>query len=248
MAATPLLLLPGLMTDARVWDPLIHAASAQRLIVIGQTHTADSIPDLAEQAAASMPDDGPFAVAGFSLGGYVALELCRQQGQRVAGLALIDTSARADTAEARQNRERMVAALQSGEATFAQTLAGFPPKLLHGHHAEDPRLVRLLEGMGRSTGQAGFIRQQTAAMHRPDSRDVLKTLRCPALVLCGVDDQVTPPERSQEMADLMAGDVELVTVPSAGHMTTLEQPQAVVQPFLRWLARVDAVRDVESRL
>lgn len=245
MAATPLLLLPGLMTDARVWDPLIHAAAAQRLIVIGQTHTADNMAELAAQATASMPD-GPFAVAGFSLGGYVALELCRQLGERVAGLALIDTSARADTAEARQNRERMVAALQSGETTFAQTLAGFAPKLLHGHHAEDPRLVRLLEGMGRSTGQAGFIRQQTAAMHRQDARDVLKSLRCPALVLCGVDDQVTPPERSQEMADLLAGDVELVTVPSAGHMTTLEQPQAVVQPFLRWLVKVDAARDEES--
>ncbi|MDR7332217.1 alpha/beta hydrolase [Roseateles asaccharophilus] len=245
MAATPLLLLPGLMTDARVWDPLIHAASAQRLIVIGQTHTADNIAELAAQAVASMPD-GPFAVAGFSLGGYVALELCRQAPEHVAGLALIDTSARADTAEARQNRERMVAALRSGEATFARAIAGFPAKLFHGHHAEDPRLVRLLEGMARSTGQAGFIRQQTAAMHRQDGRDVLKSLRCPALVLCGVDDQVTPPERSQEMADLLAGDVELVTVPSAGHMTTLEQPQAVVQPFLRWLGKVDAARDGES--
>lgn len=238
MAATPLLLLPGLLNDARVWDPLIHAAAPGRLIVVGQTHTADNVADLAAQAAASMPD-GPFAVAGFSLGGYVALELCRQVGERIAGVALLDTSARADTAEARQNRERMIAALQSGESTFAKTLAGFPAKLFHPDHADDARLVQLLEGMARSTGQPGFIRQQTAAMTRQDRRDVLPTLRCPALVLCGIDDQVTPPERSQEMADLLAGDLTLVTVPAAGHMTTLEQPQAVVPPFLRWLDQVD---------
>lgn len=238
MAATPLLLLPGLMNDARVWDPVLRALSPERIVVIGQTHGADNMTELAAAAVASMPQ-GRFAVAGFSLGGYVALEACRQVPERIAGLALADTSARADTDEARENRQRMIDALASGGASFSETLAQFPAKLFHPAHAGDAALQRLLEGMGRSVGEAGFVRQQKAAMTREDRRDVLKTLHGPALVLCGSDDAVTPPERSQEMAGLLPGQVELVVVPDAGHMTTLEQPAAVVAPVLRWLERVD---------
>lgn len=238
MALTPLLLLPGLMTDARVWDPVLHALARERLVVIGQTHVADNMADLAEAALSAMPD-GPFAVAGFSLGGYVAMELCRQAPDRVVGLALIDTSAQADTAEARQNRQRMIDGLVFGRRSFAETIAPFPAKLFHPAHADDAGLQCLLEGMARSVGQAGFVRQQQAAMDRQDRRDVLATLRCPALVVCGREDKVTPPERAQEMAGLLPGDVELVLVPEAGHLTTLEQPAAVVAPFQRWLAKVD---------
>ncbi|WP_422018466.1 alpha/beta fold hydrolase [Roseateles sp.] len=239
MAVTPLLLLPGLMNDARVWDPVLQALPPGRTVVVGRTHTADGVADLAASVLAQMPA-GRFAVAGFSLGGYVTLELCHQARDRIAGVALLDTSARADTDDAKQNRQRMIDALVSGSASFTQTLGQFPAKLFHPAHAQDPALVALLEDMARSIGQAGFVRQQTAAMNRPDRRDVLKTLDVPALVLCGREDQTTPPERSEEMARLLAGDVELVLVPDAAHLTTLEQPAAVVAPFLRWLARVDA--------
>ena len=239
MALTPLLLLPGLMNDGRMWDPILHALSRERLVVIGQTHIADNMADLAAAAIANMPD-GPFAVAGFSLGGYVALELCRQAPDRVAGLALIDTSAQADSAEARQNRQRIVDGLVAGSSSFAEAIAPFPAKLFHPAHADDPGLRRLLEGMARSVGEAGFVRQQKAAMDRQDRREVLATLRCPALVVCGSEDKVTPPERAEEMARLLPGDVELVLVPDSGHMTTLEQPAAVVAPFQRWLAKVDS--------
>lgn len=241
MALTPLLLLPGLMNDERVWDPVVLAVPPGRTVVLGQTHTADNVADLAASALAQMPA-GRFAVAGFSLGGYVALELCRQAPERIAGLGLIDTSARADTDDAKQNRQRMIDALGSGSVTFTDTLAPFPAKLFHPAHAQDPELVGLLEDMARRIGQAGFVRQQTAAMNRPDQRDVLKALSVPALVLCGRDDQTTPPARSEEMAQLLPGDVELVLVPDAAHLTTLEQPAAVAAPFLRWLARVDAAQ------
>ncbi|MEO6280071.1 alpha/beta hydrolase [Roseateles sp.] len=239
MPLTPLLLLPGLMNDGRVWDPILHALQRERLVVIGQTHVADNMADLAAAAVSNMPS-GPFAVAGFSLGGYVALELCRQVPDRVSGLALIDTSAQADSAEARQHRQRIVDGLASGGTSFTEAIAPFPAKLFHPAHADDAGLRRLLEGMARSVGQDGFVRQQKAAMDRQDRRDVLRTLRCPALVVCGREDKVTPPERAEEMARLLPGDVELVLVPDSGHMTTLEQPAAVVAPFLRWLTKVDA--------
>lgn len=160
-----------------------------------------------------------------------------QAPERVAGLALIDTSARADTAEARQNRQRVIDSLQDCSATFEAVMATFPAKLLHPDHVADEKLVNLLASMGRSVGEAGFVRQQTAAMTREDRRDVLPKLDVPALVLCGAQDSTTPPERSEEMAGLLAGDVKLVIVPEAGHLTTLEQPAASVAPFLRWLQK-----------
>lgn len=236
---TPLLLLPGLMNDTRVWDPLRTALPKARDVVVAPTHTADAIAVLAASAIDAMPP-GPFAVAGFSLGGYVALEVCRQAHRRIAGIALLDTGARADSEEARQNRQRMVAAVGSGSASLAQVAAGFASRVVHASRAEDSRLLELLADMASSVGRDGFVRQQTAAMNRQDSRDVLRTLRCPALVLCGREDQITPIALSEEMAALLPGDTALVIVPRSGHMSTLEQPAAVAEAVGRWIERVDA--------
>jgi pimeloyl-ACP methyl ester carboxylesterase len=235
---TPLLLLPGLMNDARVWEPVRQALSAGRHVVVAQTHTANTLSALADAALSAMPP-GPFAVAGFSLGGYVALEVCRQARDRIAGIALLSTGARADTEESKQNRQRMVAAIGSGSASFAQVAGAFTSRVLHPSHAQDPRLLALLSDMARTVGSEGFARQQTAAMNRPDGRDVLQTLHCPALVLCGQEDQITPPGLSEEMAGLLPGDVELVVVPQSGHMVTLEQAVPVAEAFRRWITRVD---------
>jgi len=194
---TPLLLLPGLMNDERVWNPIRPPPTTGRTVITAQTHSADSMAALAIAATAQMPA-GRFAVAGFSLGGYVALEICPQADDRIAGIALLDTGARADAAEAKQNR------------------------------------------LARAIGTEGFVRQQTAAMNRNDLREVLGDLHCPALVLCGREDQITPPALSEEMAQLLRGDVELVLVPESGHMSTLEQPAAVAEAFGRWLGKVDA--------
>ena len=78
------------------------------------------------------------------------------------------------------------------------------------------------------------------AMTRPDRREVLRTVHAPALVLCGEQDQVTPPTWSEEMAGLLPGEVERVILPHSGHLSTLEQPAAVAEAVARWLERVDA--------
>ena len=235
----PLLLLPGLLNDERVWGPLRASLSGPRHVVVSPTHAADSVEALATAAIRSMPH-GRFAVAGFSLGGYVALEVARQALERIAGIALLDTSARADSDEAIQNRKRMVEALSSGGASFAQIARGFAPRLLHASRVDDADLLALLGDMARRVGSEGFVRQQSAAMTRPDSLDVLGSLHCPALVLCGEDDQVTPPMLSEEMARLLSGPAELVVLKRCGHMSTLEQPAAVLGAFSRWLTGVEA--------
>jgi pimeloyl-ACP methyl ester carboxylesterase len=235
---TPLLLLPGLMNDERVWAPIVNALPAERHVQIACTHLYASVKDSACNAIAAMPP-GIFAVAGFSLGGYVAMEVCRQAPDRIAGIGLLDTGARADSEDAKQSRIRMVQAMGSGTATLEQIAAGFAARVVHPASLEKKELLMLLASMASNVGRQGFANQQQAAMDRADSRDLLAALQVPALVLCGRQDQVTPLALSEEMTSLLSGS-ELVTVEESGHMTTLEQPGAVVAAVLRWLERVDA--------
>jgi len=237
-APTSLLLLPGLMNDERVWRPVVALLGAGRRVHIAPTHLHDSVQASAPDAIAAMPP-GPFAVAGFSLGGYVALEVCRQVPGRIAGLGLLDTGARADAEEARHTRARMVEAIGTGTATLDQLAAGFAPRVVHRSRLQDQELLSLLADMAAAVGSEGFAKQQRAAMDRADSRGMLASVRVPALVLCGRDDQVTPLPLSEEMATLLPH-AELVVVDNAGHMTTLEQPRAAGAAVLGWLERVDA--------
>lgn len=232
----PLLLLPGLMNDERVWGTLLPALRAGRLVHVAPTHLHGNLEDSAREAVAAMPP-GPFAVGGFSLGGYAALEVYRQAKQRIAGLALLDTGARADAEEAKQARTRMVQAMGSGAATLDQIAAGFAARVVHSSHLNDMDLLRLLADMASAVGIEGFAKQQQAAMGRPDNRGLLTTLQVPVLVLCGREDQVTPLALSEEMAKLLP-DAELAIVETSGHMTTLEQPEAVMSALAGWLTRV----------
>lgn len=243
--ATPLLLLPGLMNDARIWNPLTTAIAGARTLHVAPTHLHDSIADSARDAIAAMPA-GPFAVAGFSLGGYVAQEVCRQAGERIAGLGLLDTGARADTEDVKQSRERMIQAVEGADgartatatATFAQVAQGFAARIVHASRLQDRQLLQLLFDMASTVGSQGFVRQQRAAMSRVDTRDLLPRMHVPAVVVCGREDQITPFSLSQEMASLLP-DAELVAVAEAGHMAMLEQPGTVVAALVRWLGRVD---------
>ena len=240
--ATPLLLLPGLMNDARIWNPLTTAIAGERTLHVADTHRQGSIAESARDAIAAMPA-GPFAVAGFSLGGYVAQEVCRQAGGRIAGLGLLDTGARADTEEVKQARERMIQSVDgaegAGAATFGQVAQGFAARVVHASRLQDQALLHLLFDMAAKVGSQGFVRQQRAAMNRVDTRELLPLLHVPAVVVCGREDQITPFSQSQEMASLLP-DAELVAVAEAGHMSILEQPATVVAALVRWLQRVDA--------
>jgi len=99
---------------------------------------------------------------------------------------------------------------------------------------EDAALREVFKLMAEEVGAAAFIRQQTAIMGRTDSRPTLGDIRCPALVLVGAEDELTPPERAAEIAGGIAG-ARLVTVPQSGHVSTLEQPEEVTRALLEWL-------------
>ncbi|MFM9423635.1 pimeloyl-ACP methyl ester carboxylesterase [Variovorax sp. GrIS 2.14] len=235
MTPLPLLAIPGLMNDERVWKHQQEALAPDREVCIADITAYGSVHEMASAALASAP--GPrFALAGFSLGGYVALEMLRQAPDRIAALALVDTGARADTPESTDMRRRMVAAVGAAPANFGAVTAAFLPRVIHPSRAHDDELIDLFTDMARAVGVEGFVRQQQAAMLRIDSRPTLPDIRCPVLVMCGREDLTTPLALSEEMAAMIPG-AQLVVIETCGHMAPLERPDEVTQAMVDWLGR-----------
>jgi pimeloyl-ACP methyl ester carboxylesterase len=231
----PLLLLPGLMNDARVWQPVVAEFQSERSCVAFPTDRQAGVETIAAAAIKAMPS-GSFCIAGFSLGGYVALEVFRQATERIKGLALLSTGGRAESEGGKAYRQRMIEALQNGSSSFANSAQSFLPRLLHPTNAQDPAIISVLTDMARSVGSDGFVRQQLTAIHRPDSLNTLQGVNVPSLILCGAEDQICPSSLSEEIAKGIRG-AELMILPECGHMVTLERPSETISAISRWLSR-----------
>lgn len=235
MSKPNLLLVPGLLCDRRLWqaqiDGLKHAAEC----AVADVSQAGSIAAMATAAIAKLPP-GPFAVAGLSMGGYVALEVMRQAAPRVIGLALLDTNARADSEQASDDRRRM---MKMAATDFDRVVNALLPKLLLPAHMRDAKLVATVKAMAAGTGKEAYCRQQEAIIGRIDSRPHLGEIKCPTLVLCGKEDALTPVALHQEMADAIPG-ARLVVAGQCGHLSPLEQPQLVTMNLVHWLSGLKA--------
>jgi pimeloyl-ACP methyl ester carboxylesterase len=175
-----------------------------------------------------------FALAGVSMGGYLSFEVLRQAPERVVKLALLDTSARPDTAEQSAGRRALVERARTGQ--FPAVVDEIFPALVHPDHAGDTALLAVHRREAMVVGAEGFARQQAANIGRPDSRPLLAQIGVPTLVLVGEADRLTPPEIAREIADGIAGS-RLAVVPGAGHMSLLEQPQAVNAALVEWIGQ-----------
>ncbi len=230
MNSLPTLLIPGLAATARLYERQIPALWRFGPVTVAN-HTREST--IAGLARAILADAPPrFALAGLSMGGYIAFEIMRQTPERVLKLALVDTSARDDTPEQAGGRRSRIGMAQKGE--FAAIPALMFPGLVHAGRREDVQLRAIVEEMAAETGAEAFIRQQTANMGRPDSRPGLAAIKCPTLVLVGDGDELTPPALAREIAQGIPG-ARLETVPDCGHLSTLERPEPVTQKLVEWL-------------
>ncbi|BBK33490.1 pimeloyl-ACP methyl ester carboxylesterase [Stella humosa] len=226
----PLVLLPGHMADEGLWDhPLRHLAATVP-VTVADLSRHDSLAAMAGAVLATAPDR--FALAGFSMGGYLAFEILRQAPGRVSRLALLDTSARPDTPEQRERRHRFMAMGERGELN--QVMDAYMPIFVHPDRLADAALVGGLMAMAHRVGRDGFLNQQKAMLGRPDSRGDLGRIAVPTLVACGRQDALTPPELHAEMAAGIPG-ARLVVIEDSGHMTPLERPQAVTALLQYWL-------------
>lgn len=230
MSAPQLLLLPGLLNDAELWRDQVRALSDVANCTVPDLTRGATLEDLARSVLAQARPR--FALAGFSMGGYVAQEMARLAPERIERLALLDTSIRADTPDRARTRQALDKA-----ARAPGRFHGFGEKLLetylHPDNLHDQAIVARIRGMTERLGPEVFLRQN--ALERKDGTAVLGALACPTLILCGEADALTPPADHRAMAALVRN-ARLVTVPRSGHMTPIENPDAVTAALRDWLA------------
>jgi pimeloyl-ACP methyl ester carboxylesterase len=226
----PVMLVPGLGCTARLYTEQMPALWTFGPVTVADHRHGESMDTIARQILADAPPR--FALAGLSMGGYIALAIMRIAPERVVKLALLDTGSRSDTPEAAEKRKASIALARAGK--LAEINEMLWPVLVHKDRQGDAALKKIAGDMTLMAGAAAFARQQTAILTRPDSRPGLPAIACPTLVLVGDGDQLTPPHLSEEMAGLIPGSTLLV-VPQCGHLSTLEQPEAVTQALVAWM-------------
>jgi pimeloyl-ACP methyl ester carboxylesterase len=229
-AAANLVLVPGLLCTRALWAAQLAALGDIADMTVANHTGHDSLAGIARSILASAPER--FALAGLSMGGYVAYEILRQAPERVTKLALLDTGYRADAPERREQRLALMALAEREGARKAQE--SLLPVLIHQSRLADRALVEAVLQMGADTGTAAFKRQQTALMGRPDNAALLASIRCPTLVIVGREDVLTPPELAQDIARGISG-ARLEIIRECGHLSTMEQPAAVNRALRSWL-------------
>lgn len=230
--AEPLVLLPGLMCDGRLFAPQVAALDDLAPVTVADLTGASTVGELAAAVLAAAPR-GRFALAGLSMGGIVAMEVCRQAPERVTRLALLDTNHRAEAPERRAlRRPQIERALRGGLGTvLTDELA---PLYLAPENRHRSDLLGLVVAMGLALGPEVFARQSAALRDRPDQSATLRALVVPTLVLCGRHDALCPAERHEEIAALVRG-ADLRVIEGAGHLPTLERPTETSAALRAWL-------------
>ena len=227
---TPLLLLPGMMCDARLFGPQIEALSGRVPIMVCPLGRHDTIAAIASEILSYAPP--VFALAGLSMGGIVAMEMLRQAPKRVARLALLDTNPQAEEEPAKARRIPQMAAARAGRLRDV-----LRDEMKPNYLARTPGRQAVLDlcmAMAMDLGPDVFLSQSAALRDRPDQCETLRNYAGPSLVLCGAEDALCPVERHELMAGLLP-DAHLEIIAQAGHLPTLEQPETTTAALARWL-------------
>ncbi|MGE3333232.1 MAG: alpha/beta fold hydrolase [Rhodospirillaceae bacterium] len=225
-----LILIPGLLLDEVLWrHQSEHLKDVVRVTVADVTRD-DTIAAMAERVLADAPPS--FALAGLSLGGYVAQEIMRQAPERVERLALVATNARADNEEQQNNRTSLIKLAEIGK--FKGVTPRLLPSFVHPDRLNDPTVAGVVMDMAERVGQEAFVRQQRAIMARKDGRPDLEAIRIPTLILAGRQDLLCPPKVQEEMAARLTN-ARLVFIEDCGHLPPLERPHATTAVFRYWL-------------
>ena len=222
--------LPGHLCTARLWRAQMDAIGDEARCQVMALYDANNVAGLAKHVLDHAPDR--FSLVGLSMGGYVAMEIMRQAPNRVERLALLNTTAAPDKPEALPVRMADVQlAADHGMGELAKQLA---PRWLGPKCANDPHLTDLIAQMADEVGVHHQKEQQKAIIHRPDSRRSLQAIACPALVLAGRQDALMTLSAHEEMAALIPN-AQLEVIDQCGHLSAIEQPDAVSKALLKWL-------------
>lgn len=231
LSQDPLVLLPGMMSDARIFQPQIMALSTQVPVTVAPLIGGERIEDIAIQLLQQLPSR--FALAGLSMGGIVAMEILRRAPERVSRLCLMSTSPLPDTPAQAATREPLIIGARTGRMDDVLRQSMLPEYLAPGPQRIE--VLNLMHQMGMELGQALFVAQTRALQRRRDQQGTLRKCKVPTLILCGEYDQLTPVKRHEFLAELIPN-ASLQVITSAGHLPTLERPDVVNRVLAEWLA------------
>jgi pimeloyl-ACP methyl ester carboxylesterase len=221
---------PGLLCDASIWTAQVEALRPYADVAVADFSQPASLEEMARSALALR--DGPLVVVGHSMGARAALEMVRLAPERIERLALLDTGTHPRREGEEATRQVLVdLAYQQGMTALADR---WLPPMVDEARAGDPALMEPLRAMVVRATPEQHERQIRALLGRPDARPLLPTIRCPTLVMVGRQDRWSPLAQHEEIAALIPG-AELVVIENSGHMSPVEQPEAVSQALLRWL-------------
>lgn len=228
--AEPLVLLPGMMCDARVWATQLTVLSYERPVTIAPVCTGDRIEEIASGLLSSLPSK--FALCGHGMGGAIALELCRRAPERVIRLALIGTNPLSDTPQEAADREPRMIGAKSGrfEALLEQDI-------LPRHVGNGPlraQAIADMHEMARSLGADIYARQERAMQRRRDQQSTLRRINQPTLVLAGEEDQIVPLKRQEFLAELIPY-AKFGVLTGVGHTVMLEDPEGTTEALYAWM-------------
>lgn len=221
------MLLPGTLCDASLWKhQLAHLADIAH-VCVGDLTRSSSVSSAADEVLTSAP--ARFALAGFSMGAIVALEIMRRAPERVERLALVSANARGSTPE-------NLSAWQSWESStltgkFDDVLSAVGGWLYPDYRSE---LEPTVKTMGKRVGKEAFLRQLEILRSRDDSRQDLAVMACSTLLVAGRQDPATPVALHEEMAQMLPS-AELVIIEKCGHYSPLERPEVVTEALRKWL-------------
>jgi pimeloyl-ACP methyl ester carboxylesterase len=231
MAEEHLVLIPGLLCSRRLFEAQVVALSDAVSVTVADHTRHDSMIAIAQSILDAAPER--FALAGLSMGGYIAQEVMRLDARRVTRLCLLDTRARTDTPEEAENRHRLLElCARDGVVEVQRRLM---PRLVWTERIGEEPLTSEILRMAEDVGASGFRRQMAAIMTRPDFRPVLGEVTCPTTIIVGREDMLTPLEMSEEMAGLVPH-ARLCVLPDCGHMSTMERPEEINAAMRQWLS------------
>ena len=220
------------LTDERLYSAQVAALDPKYECRVFAFRDHDTLGGMAKELLANTPER--FTLIGLSLGGYLSFEIIRRELHRLERLVLMDTTAVADTPARRAGRDADIAKVREGG--IDALVPELAPRWMHPAHAKRADLVELMGSMARSIGARGQLNQQRAMMARPDSHDDLARVTVPTLVMCGRQDPVTPVPDHEAMAARVTG-ARLEIIENCGHLSTIEQPDAVSRVLIDWLER-----------
>ncbi len=228
-----LILVPGLLCTKDLWRDQIQALSDIADVTVPEHHLDDDISVIVDRILKDSPEK--FALAGLSMGGYIALEIILRDPSRVTHLALMDTRADADLPQDKKKRQDFIRLVERG-TTFKGVTQSLLPMLIHPSRFKDDALTSRIYQMAEDIGREGFIRQEIAIMNRKDRTEELNGIDCPTLVLSGNEDALIPAPHQEKMAAAIP-DAEFHIIPECGHLPSMERPfetNTIMREWLNW--------------